>query len=372
MPTTKDEKLDEKLKEQKRNLRDAITSSDQFRKNEPLRRLLDYLFERHLESQEPIEPQKIFDKLYQGSQGNWKNIVKVLVSQARAGLAAYFSSESGKSQKLRVEIDRNKYRLLFTETTSGYRDHFKVFWDPYYNSQMPSPNIIVFAEPLFFRHEHTYINDDLCNDGSDRHRLSQFMGGEQWEESYHYASSGDVMAILALMKKFREKNLNLEYGTVRQYPVRDLLTDRHVILVGSGRTNPLIRDIQRDHRFILSEQGVEADGSPDYPKTDDLEPKPGSKYSRLNKYAVLTRLRERKDRCITVIAANHGRAAQGVVEDFITFEPNLEKLLANLGVDSSKSLPSHFQVVFRVAILKESGEATIDAVDPIDVNVMER
>jgi hypothetical protein len=92
----------------------------------------------------------------------------------------------------------------------------------------------------------------------------------------------------------------------------------------------------------------------------------------LEKYAVVTRkANPQSGRTITMIGLNHGRAAEGVIK-FLTHENrDLQNLLAELKYGSSKMLPSHFQILFKVTMSKEHGEVEPESATPIRVHVYE-
>jgi hypothetical protein len=68
------------------------------------------------------------------------------------------------------------------------------------------------------------------------------------------------------------------------------------------------------------------------------------------------------DHCATLIANNHGRAAQGVM-GYLTDPVKMYQLGAYL--QATNKLPYHFQVIFEVTISKENGEADIESVLPV-------
>ena len=70
-------------------------------------------------------------------------------------------------------------------------------------------------------------------------------------------------------------------------------------------------------------------------------------------------------RVITMVAANHGRAAQGVVE-FLISQTKLHALFDRMGIGPDEPMPSSFQVVFSVTVSKLNGEAMPETVTPLE------
>jgi hypothetical protein len=90
------------------------------------------------------------------------------------------------------------------------------------------------------------------------------------------------------------------------------------------------------------------------------------KAHRTKKYAILTRMPSpHYGHVITMIAANHGRAAQGVVE-FLVNQVKLQTLFERMQIQPNNPLPSSFQIVFQVSVSKLNGEGAPETVTPVE------
>jgi hypothetical protein len=66
-----------------------------------------------------------------------------------------------------------------------------------------------------------------------------------------------------------------------------------------------------------------------------------------------------------MIAANHGRAAQGVME-FLVNQVKLQTLFERMQIQPNDKLPSSFQIVFQVSVSKLNGEGAPETVTPVE------
>ena len=190
-------------------------------------------------------------------------------------------------------------------------------------------------------------------------------------------SSGEVMSVLRLISElsFRSqtppqgaasgapqnarlrKKFQCEFATARELSV-DTLPAGNLIVIGSGRTSWLMEQLQAGEGFRLHEHGIQG------PRGDKSNYKDAVDDQPLHKYALLTRrLAPKKDRAILLVAANHGRGAEGLM-NFITAQDKLADLFRVLSLGTA--LPEHLQVIFEVTISKEGGEAAIESVVPIE------
>ena len=68
----------------------------------------------------------------------------------------------------------------------------------------------------------------------------------------------------------------------------------------------------------------------------------------MTEYAVITRRPGlRADCCVTMIAANHGRAIEGAGH-VLTLEDQVQQIFDRLGIEAGEPLPPAFQLLMRV------------------------
>jgi hypothetical protein len=293
-----------------------------------------------------------------------------------------------------------------------------MFWAAY--SAPTAYNRVVISELLFFRdNNQTYLRNVYCNDPRERSRLDYILSYDSLKHlvpSYHYLSAGDVMALFHIFREFQQRKIHIDLGTVRENERLAQINTCNLILIGSSRTNTLLQLLQLGQPYVLIEDGVRVVGhlqagesvlytdevhraiAIDRQKVKDLAyfrslDRRGSDVEDwlwaereslrqaeaeshlLHKYAVLTRMPHPNHRpgfVITMIAANHGRAAEGVVE-FLTEQSELGDLFRKMTSDTSDTtgLPESFQVIFRVAVSRAQGEVEPETVEPIAWRIAE-
>jgi hypothetical protein len=307
---------------------------------------------------------------------------RVKVRELRGQLGKYFDDQ-GRHQPFKVEIPKGGpgnpgYRLVFLPNTPPLGDPVNEFWGPYLSS--PQNNLFMLPELLFLRDEkRTYIRNIRCNDRADRSSVKYFLRPGQRADSllpsYHFLAAGEVMAGFNIFREFQSKKAAIAFGTVRgESRSENNVKSANLITVGSSRTNLTLADYQTGERYVVSEEMLEVSEprregeKATYSDTSQSDNKPTSK--AFYKYAVLTRKPNLNNSfVVTLIAANHARATQGVVEFLLTNLKNADRVFQILKGDHAK-LPSHFQVIFRVEILKDRGDAEIGEVQPIVARVV--
>lgn len=368
-------------------LRDTL-KCDLPRNNRSLPILLD-LFAAEIRGKGPLNDHELGARHYRDTLDPVQRLGNVRAAVLRLNrrvLGKYFGSSEGRAQAYKVSIAEGPLRRLqIDRNVLTPPNSMPPFWNPYLGKR--KHNAIVFTEPLFYRKKGAlvYVRHVDCNEDDNPHADPYlgplFAGSSNWERSYHYMSSGEVWAILQLVTALsfgsgwppphQGAATSTELTAKAGEPFRcDFLAARtapplnqfnastNLIVIGSGRTNPLLLSLQHNQDIVVGDSAVEvrrptAGEQSEY--KDQLEG------PNIYKYAVLTRTVE-KERTIVQVAANHGRAAQAIVEE-ITREDRLVALYCYLL--APQRLPEHFQVVYRVEISRHAGQADILGAVPI-------
>jgi hypothetical protein len=322
------------------------------------------------------------------------------ILELRSKLEKFYGDEEAgtlNSPLWRVYIPQRRYCLAFEPNSSFY---VRRFWGPHIQdtsrrkTTYPTtiPTRISFTELRFFRSNnrrfflrHQDINDDAINPAAALQRelpdiasyvTTEAIGGprlaEDIQESHFFTTSGEMSCVLMLTIMFGRHRVDSPYTPQHKMPsLADLSSDdENILLIGNKRTHPLIREIQKhgihskDFRWTIENLGIKDRGSPEH--FVDLIPV-ADKEERLV-YAVLSRMPSpRTGRAITVLAANHGRAFEGVGE-LITSDEFLQTLLKDdLNWPDEEPLPERFQILFSVEVdhrdeKVQTGATFIDAV----------
>lgn len=282
-------------------------------------------------------------------------------TRANQNLDTFFATE-GIIFKFAFNITDRKYRLHFFPNPAHKSeqpeasDQFRKFWDPYFKAT-ESP-WIVFTSPLFFRDpQYRYIRDIFVNEESKKKKLESVLGkgrSKTWVPSRHYLSAGEVFALLRLLCAFRDRGLKVKYAVVGHMEDFQQGHDVNLISIGSGRTNWHINLHLTSGPFVLRESWIDIKLGNKFIKLHDTD-----ETLYLKRYALLVREPyTHQGLVITMIGANHGRAAEGVA-DFITREQELKEITSLLTV--SDTLPNTFQALFEVDVARAKGESQIKA-----------
>lgn len=345
--------------------------------------------------------------------------VRRAVHALKVLLEQHYGEGEGKLRDIKIQIKQGPgYRLIFSANDPPDGDVVKKLWHPHLVDG--SATRIVFAEPTFFRNaDRFYLRNLDCNEPDDRWMFWSLLEKDETEKlivSYHYLPAGELLAVLNVMAEFQRRGVFLDFGTTKTYPAWSLLSDENVILVGSSRSNPHIAKLQQGHPITVTKDGVQTtrpDGtSKKY--TDGIEALPlierdsrkveiarlaylhweehgeseeqnwhwaEREYDRrlldaipaaqFTKYVVVTRRSSTSGRVITMIAANHGRAAQGVAK-YLT-EPESVKILLRdfMKVGVAEELAAHFQILFEVQMTKEKGDVEAQGIEAIEFRTLD-
>jgi len=343
-----------------------IMASPQFAPVDSLRPILQYLFERSLEpnSVPPKEYEIAVQAMHRPASFNPKTdpIIRVNMAAIRARLCSYFEGP-GRNEPVCVSIPKGQYRLCYfergpqeggTERPSGSLDACKRFWKPYLSGHVP--NILVYSELLFFRDSRgnyvrsIYVNDRATGLADLKERFPE-MPVAGLKPSFHFASAGEMRAILEMEHTFYEMHVPLKVRNSRFFSWAEVQRS-NLILLGSSRTNMFLDSLQGKECFVISGDCIH-----------NVEPRPSEesryrgqqfmdgKLERLVEYAVVTRRPGVVgESAVTLIASNHGRAMQGAGET-LACEERLGTLLEGMGYGSSSPLPPHFQILLRVDMI---------------------
>lgn len=370
------------------HLRDKLTNSDAFKGHRRTLPILLDLLKVEIEADRPLTDAEIGADYYSRLENLHERVRRAqkALADIRTGLATFFSSAEGRDEPFAIHVSEGPERkLFFRPNIPPPPSTVDLFWGPYLGDL--ANNTLIFTEPLFYRKKSDliYLRNIHCNDEDIEPSLALapiVNNPEDWERSYHYMSSGEVMGILRLISELsfrsnippaqqgaasgspqRGKSLQkfrCEFITAKDTPRLTALERENLVVIGSSRTNWILRHYQRNEEIILDDRAVKiAQAGPEeqaeYCDVVDSLP--------LYKYAVLTRRRQQGGhRTIILIGANHGRATEGVMNR-LTDERSLADLFKTMRL--SDKLPEHIQVLFRVLISKDRGEADIEEAKPI-------
>jgi hypothetical protein len=174
---------------------------------------------------------------------------------------------------------------------------------------------------------------------------------EEWSVSRHYLSSGEMMAVLKLMKDFARRSVVPDYAVV--LPDTIIKRDDNVILFGSGRTNEIIIHQHQQMPYKWSHTGgIDiGDGTCREDHVDEQND------NLLVKYGVVQR-----EGSLTSIRAEHGRVIQHCI-DFVTQGQKLDLVFALM--KATTAVPDSFQLLFRVSLHRGSAEMDLNRIDLI-------
>jgi hypothetical protein len=290
---------------------------------------------------------------------------KVTASRLRDVLDYYFDKTEGgrrETDRLRLPVVRpgsNENYTLQQEANRLRLTRVEHFWDSHCVGRPDREELlVVYTEPLFFwvKSQRCFVRfldinwestdtipDDLLK------RAHEHYEREDLVPSFHYKPSGEVAArdsLLRFLRRYnviKHKQMQVNSLPSRECPHNDSLWSRNLIMLGNRRTNGLLRRLQDDRaeplEMVLMDEDIACRRKPPCRDTPQLA------------YALLTRMRNRNPAgVVTMIGANHGRAAEKVAE-FVTDEDQLNRFYSECGIDASRVLPETFQILFSVDIL---------------------
>jgi hypothetical protein len=350
-------------KETQRQLLERILESPHFEHASSLKAILRYLCDRSWESP-PTSPKE--HEIATSALGRRQSfdpktdpIVRVSITAIRQRLNAYFES-NGKDQALRLEVPKGAYRAAFSARSSGTLSveelegqltTLRRFWQPYLAGDVK--NMLVYTDVLFFRDDAgTYLRNIYVNNLSGgleeirkRLKIEEF---RPLKPSFHFLASGEVNAMLSLIRLFAQLKAPLVVRNSR-FTSWNELRSSNLILLGSSRTNSFLDSLQGGNNFVITADTIR-----------NLEPHEAEdqtyvgsrcmdgKLEKAIEPALVTRRPGlTRGTAVTMISANHGRAVEGAA-NFLALEDDLARVLENSGLSGTKDLPPHFQLLLRV------------------------
>lgn len=165
---------------------------------------------------------------------------------------------------------------------------------------------------------------------------------ERLRPCYHYQPSGEVLGALSAASWFLERHP----PDRRRPPVRllsrqvnrELYHPKNALILGSLRTNFLIREHQELHQPPIRLTGRDIRIAKLAPYVDNRQ----EAYALVTRSAATPTEKER-----TIVGANNGRAVHAAVEALL-HDQSVSKLFAELHAPSGYQIPKNFQVLYRV------------------------
>jgi hypothetical protein len=352
------------IEEQKRLLMRRVLASQQFVHAESLQRILQFLFERARHQDDaPVKEYEIAVHAVNRPESfdpKLDAIIRVSIASIRERLRAYFENE-GRKERWTVAVPKGQYRLQFVEARDrelerepeGSRAAMLRFWSPYVLGS--HPNILLYTELLCFRDlrgnyfRNIYVNDAAAGAELAAQHLPESDGDIL--PSFHFVSGGEMLGVLSLVQGFHEMRCSLQVKNSR-FVSWGAIQSSNLVIVGSARTNSFVRQLQAGEKLVIRDKFIEdcearGAGTATYQSSRFL----CGSLERVSDYALVTRRPGPVvGTCVTLIAANHGRAMEGAVQ-FLIREDKVRDLLDVLVPRDQSVLPDHFQVLLRVEMV---------------------
>ena len=277
-----------------------------------------------------------------------KEALRTHKARLRAHLQAYLQSDNGKRSPISVYLSQvSAYWDLQIERRSSA---IKRFWEPYYRD-CESVHI-VYEEALFFRLagktrtflRHMDVNGWTTDDLDSLRTQFDLRPDTVLEPKVAFVSAGECSAVIELIRQF-ERN-GLPTRVTKAHKITESwrpLQKEGLIIIGNGRIAPWIRDILLGEDFTLqiAPDRIVNTSKGDHRRDEEFLPKVRGIIAR--KYS------ENVGCWITIIAANHGRFAEGCVEDLLS-EERLPELFTKMNFDPDKALPKKFEMAAIVSL----------------------
>ena len=231
--------------------------------------------------------------------------------------------------------DGRPYKLSDASTAAMSR-----LWTPH---KTPQEDVLIHTyERLFFRYKTVYIRDVRVNRKEELDKIAEFLNrpGKDLTPSMHYVSSGEIQAAIATQSFLHDyfgKHARLSAGT-------EFSGNReNLILLGAARVDAPDLDPPRYEKFKVHDSGVKP-GFRDKVEKDEHR----------TVHVLMSRRSGHRNSIQTVFESGHGRAMQGVCAALCDRNGDLcASVINKLGV-TEKALPSTFQVVYRVGLMRSS------------------
>ncbi len=389
--------------EQARLQIEAICNSQTFRTRDSFRRLLTYLADKTLDGSAENLKEYILGVDLFGKPADYDPredaSVRVQISKLRQKLEEYYLSE-GKDDPIIVELPRRQLALKFQHRpvsgqtgdvaaddsrfsrrrlatvaaaiavgllgigfwtgrqSSGHATadrpkspELQTFWGPILDNRRPI--VLCLGTPLFVRFRGARVRaqgvedfDDALSDPKLK-KIQSILGSPTMQPSYVFTGVGEAGGAFQLAALFAHWNRDLQLRR-NQSLTWEEISENNVIVLGSAKYNPQIRDLPAEQAFVVEQEGVA-----------NLKPRPGepAKYFRqysgdtdrsiLEDYAVISRLPGVNGQGEIVVLGGSATEGTAAAVDFVTDTLHLGRLYAAIK-DKDGSVPRHFEAVIRV------------------------
>ena len=386
---------------------DTICSSQAFRNRDSFRRLLTYLADRTLDgSADTLKEYTLGLELFgkpESYDPREDATVRVQISKLRQKLEEYSLSE-GKDDPVLVELPRRHLALTFqarstppvpapaiaappitgrsvrnwqlalgaillsligfelgrhftssatsaVASTSPVSPEVQTFWAPMLSNGRPV--VVSLGTPMFIRFRGGRIRTSAIDDPEKARtdprirKILAMFNTEEPQPSYIYTGVGEAEGAFQLAKLFTRFNRDLQLRRNSSMTWEEISAN-NLIILGSAKYNPQIRDLPLRQTFIVEQNGV-----------TNLHPRPGepAKFLRrytqdedrniIEEYAVISRLPGVNGRgSIVVLGASATEGTDAAVQ-YVTDPVHLRNLFGHID-DGTGNIPKYFEVVVRV------------------------
>jgi hypothetical protein len=391
--------------EEARRQIETICASQAFRNRDSFRRLLTYLADRTLDgSADTLKEYTLGLELF-GKPETYDPredaTVRVQISKLRQKLEEYYLSE-GKDDPVLVELPRRHLALTFqtravpavavpsppppvrsrlrgwqvaigaillgligfelgrhfgsnpmpaAASTTPLAPELETFWGPMLSNGRPV--VVSLGTPMFIRFRGGRIRTSGIDDPEKAKtdpRIRRILGmfnTEDPQPSYIYTGVGEAEGAFQLAKLFTRFNRELQLRRNSSMTWEEISAN-NLIILGSAKYNPQIRDLPLQQTFIVEQNGVA-----------NLHPRPGepAKFLRrytedadrniVEEYAVISRLPGVNGRGSIVVLGASATEGTAAAVQYATDSVHLRNLFGRIAGNSGK-VPKYFEVVVRV------------------------
>ncbi len=295
--------------------------------------------------------------------------IRTAIHRLRVHLGEFFKKDPRGRRcvhALEIHTETKKYELRAVLNAFPVES----FWGAHYHQDGVNKTLIVWAEPLVFFDptQNAVIRyREINSDSIDPKKLEIPEGhpASLLVPAFGYQSSGDIAAVYCVERLLSEMQVPVARRVTRETNKKEV-NGSDVVILGNTRMNVFVDDLQNRFMFLLDKKSVsvvdpregEKNAYVDY--TPSQSPAQSSEYA----YAVLTRRPNiSKNKTVTMIVGNHGRAIEKVTE-YVTSEPNLHALWHER-MNGRSSWPTTFQVLFEVGVEPSTDEMVYQEAKPI-------
>jgi len=375
------------------NTLDAFFESKEFhriRNSDRAKRLLRHLFKHSA----PEAREQRTDAALKEFRGGKTTTIPVLMTRLQDALDRYFlESDQGREQTHRIRIvrgpniaprDPRRYALEFVPNATS-APLVRQFWSPHLRAK-PETRVapgthVAYGLPMFFRdanHEvftrYVKVNserhlEELGKAADKDHPLEVPKEVQTQDICFPFVTLGDILSVYAMAEFLRDHQVPVSiHGYRSDHGFNDLMQhvrtqSDDVLLLGASRTSGLIahyeHGLDMPYRIRINDVArVEGD------REVVVEE---HRHDRLESIVpvVITRMPGNIGGTVTMIVANHGRAVERVTT-LLRSEDQLARLYSQAlfrgwrdgQADGSVTLPSKFQIVLMVTVLRHEMAAT--------------